>query len=352
MLCAGPPVDCSNAVQADQPFMEPYGDIPGTGVLVGFLGTGYLVLVLQIVYYMLCYEPDRNPFLEMRSDSASDSRNAQQMSWWRPNEIDSIVLTSLRSLPPLHWVSRRLIDSKEVLTQPILALCDGQILTGLSIMVSGWISLPCGLSAHHWQIIVQLVWFSSITHLSSFIMLRVHLRHSPVYRYTRMIMMLALLGMLIGGISATRSFNWPDALYRLYIRERHLEFSPEVEAHLRQCVSGGGGHDDEYAECLARRADEFTSLFMSAATVCFFDRDSAAKRYWDSTVPEPPSAAYQSMVVSIFLLGLAFITRLSKASRRASQFATEWIRRPLGSRSERLCCRLAGVRSSSSSSSA
>lgn len=46
-------------------------------------------------------------------------------------------------------------------------MCDLQVLTGLGILISGFISLPTGtLKSAHWTMIAFSAWFCTITHLS------------------------------------------------------------------------------------------------------------------------------------------------------------------------------------------
>lgn len=54
-------------------------------------------------------------------------------------------------------------------------LCDVQVVTGLGILISGFVLLRCGLDAIHSQIAVFLAWFSTVTHLSGLEVLRTHL---------------------------------------------------------------------------------------------------------------------------------------------------------------------------------
>lgn len=58
-------------------------------------------------------------------------------------------------------------------------MSDLQILTGISILISGYAQLECGLSCYHWQVLVYLAWFSSLTHLSCLTLLRNYLCQSP-----------------------------------------------------------------------------------------------------------------------------------------------------------------------------
>lgn len=90
----------------------------------------------------------------------------------------------------------------------VLGMSDLQIVTGIAILVSGYASLHCGISAYHWQLIVYLAWFSSVTHLSALTFLRNYLYNRLGERLWRLISMSAFLCMLIVALAPTGSFDW------------------------------------------------------------------------------------------------------------------------------------------------
>jgi hypothetical protein len=86
-------------------------------------------------------------------------------------------------------------------------MSDLQILTGLSIVISSYSQLRCGLSVYHWQISVYLTWFCSITHLSCLTFLRNHLYNHRGERLWRLIGMGALIIMLISALLPTGNYG-------------------------------------------------------------------------------------------------------------------------------------------------
>jgi hypothetical protein len=92
-------------------------------------------------------------------------------------------------------------------------MSDLQILTGLSILISGYVQLRCGLSAFHWQVIVLLAWFSSITHLSCLTFLRNYLYNRPAERVWRLVAMGIMLSMLLVAMVPTGGYNWTGFYY-------------------------------------------------------------------------------------------------------------------------------------------
>src|SRR5947207_386718 len=87
-------------------------------------------------------------------------------------------------------------------------MSDLQIVTGFSIIISGFIQLHCGISAYHWQILVYLAWFSSLTHLTCLTVLRNYLFNNPGQRLWRWVAMGVIIVMLVVALYPTGSFDW------------------------------------------------------------------------------------------------------------------------------------------------
>ncbi|KAK2778808.1 hypothetical protein CKAH01_11582 [Colletotrichum kahawae] len=91
----------------------------------------------------------------------------------------------------------------------ILVLSDVQLLTGLGILVSGYINLVGNaITAYHWRILVYLVWFSNLTHTSSLTLLRGYLNYRPMERTCRLGLMFVLWGGLLAAFIPTWWFGW------------------------------------------------------------------------------------------------------------------------------------------------
>lgn len=89
-------------------------------------------------------------------------------------------------------------------------MSDLQILSGIASMLSGYIQLQCGISCYHWNILVYLAWFSSLTHLSCLTFLRNYLYNRSGKRAWRLSLMFLLVGMLVAGLLPTGNFNWEN----------------------------------------------------------------------------------------------------------------------------------------------
>lgn len=112
----------------------------------------------------------------------------------------------------------------------MLALGDSQVVTGVSILVSGYVQLACGLQYYHWLIVVDFAFSSSVTHLTTLTCSRSYLQKRPAIRIWRLVCMsvtAVLLAVVFG------STGYYDNIYRLpaqFFLTRNfasLEGSPE-----------------------------------------------------------------------------------------------------------------------------
>ena len=156
---------------------------------------------------------------------------------------------------------------------------DQQLVTGIAILISGYAQLYCGLSSFHWQMIVYLAWFSSLTHLTTLTVLRQYFRDNPASRLWRAILMLVMVTMLGIALLPTGDASW-------------------------------------------FRASGYTEVGRLPA-LCYFKRlvaRSPEERFEFDT--------YQtvSMLISVMVLFSGYLTRLIKLSNTATAFSKRWIR--------------------------
>ena len=85
------------------------------------------------------------------------------------------------STPSEKWI--------KAVESAVLALSDQQIVTGLAILVSAYSQFQCGLAVYHWQVTVDLAWFSSITHLTTLTCLRTYLQQRGALKLLRVVFM-------------------------------------------------------------------------------------------------------------------------------------------------------------------
>lgn len=186
------PPTCEWSLQCST--LQPNPDIAGLGVgyfegklgnlcsqlqvTVSFLVSAYALLVLLLWSYWYGMLPRT---LVRRVDSSifsANSRNVQ--SRWRI-----------------------------IIEETILVICDQQLITGLGILIAGFIqAFLYDLSAYHWNAVVYLAWISSTVHLMTISILRDKLNANKVSRNIRLCVMLCILGMLVGALAPTTGMMW------------------------------------------------------------------------------------------------------------------------------------------------
>ncbi|KAL8388257.1 hypothetical protein RB595_009355 [Gaeumannomyces hyphopodioides] len=219
--------------------LHPYPDISGIGVVAAFVGTAFIVLFLVIFNYLVAYNPTANPFstplggrLEdpcarcghcaaaLPASTAGTGSKKDDADWWRPNPIDTMFLhwirrVTLRGMPFLSRLSSRRIG--DAFVECVILFSDIQLLTGIAILISGFLSLGCGpgptISAYHWQMVVHLAWFAMATHLAGLSVLRIYLRHHPSKRLLRFLLTLLLLMLLLVAMVPAVFFNWKERYF-------------------------------------------------------------------------------------------------------------------------------------------
>lgn len=189
-------------------------------------------------------------------------------------------------------------------------MCDIQIITGISILTGGFICLDENLSSHHWELIVYLAWFSSITHLSALTSLRGYLQAHPREKYVRVSLMFLLLMMLVTAMVPTAYFNW-----RMSLEDWTLGAS---------------------------------AAYPSSPAACFFSIKCGRALYDEANAgalftkrgPFIRSSAFQEMLLSLMLLMTSFISRAIKLSRRVSSILYRVVTHPIGTYLNYLSTRL------------
>ncbi|KAL4948455.1 hypothetical protein BDW69DRAFT_189246 [Aspergillus filifer] len=158
---------------------EPDADISGIGVLVGFVATAYITFALLIFRYVKSLPLDSS---SLKVISPLDWR---VLSWKKEPE---------HSTPPT-WVSAT--------RSCVLLMSDQQLVTGVAILTSGYSQLKCGMSIDDWKILVDLAWFSSVTHLAALTFIRVYIQDHTSVLHLRLPLMFALVAMLFAALFPT-----------------------------------------------------------------------------------------------------------------------------------------------------
>ena len=151
---------------------------------------------------------------------------------------------------------------------------DQQVVTGIALLASGYAQLKSGIESYHWQILVYLAWFSSLTHLTTLTILRQYFRKNLVARRWRCFLMLVTVIMLAIAILPTGDSRW-------------LGVTATVPAL-----------------CFFRRLVSHDSL-----------------RNFDTG-----SITTYSMIISLFVIASGYLVRLVKLSEKATEWSKQWTR--------------------------
>jgi hypothetical protein len=104
------------------------------------------------------------------------------------------------------------------LNDTIVSFSDQQIVTGISVVIGGLSQLQWGISSYHWQAVVNLAWFSTVTHLITLTVLRdqrssdIHLKSLRAVGMGAL-MVLLLCAMWPVGYLTTSAFTQPSEAF-------------------------------------------------------------------------------------------------------------------------------------------
>ncbi|KAF2785964.1 hypothetical protein K505DRAFT_354736 [Melanomma pulvis-pyrius CBS 109.77] len=237
--------------------------------------------MIIVVNYLLAFQPEMDPF-------RLDQPEALPRADFKPNPIDKLVIKSIREKFGIHRSSLT-VCMQLTPTQCVLYMSDLQILTGLSIFISGFVQMPCGISRYHWKILAYLAWFSSLTHFGCLSFLRSYLFNHPAERTWRLFFMIIIAVMLVFAL---------------------------VPTGLAKESYGPSYHSIDY---------------YGDAIICAFQQATSTYRN---------SMPFDNMVLSITFLAVGLLVRLFKLSQGLSVFITARIRKPCSKRAVRLLARV------------
>lgn len=187
----------------------------------------------------------------------------------------------------------------------VLFLGDTQVVTSVAILLAGYIQLPCGLSAYHWEMIVDLAWFSALTHLTALTSLRYYFRQRPGMAIWRATFMGVTLLLLATALQPTG-----------YIPVTYLSLDQY-------------GNPDQLNETPAR----FAKLISSPA-MCLWNEQRRAELgqslsfFNDPSLPQTGNRLVFNaslITMSLVYFSISYITRVIRISSRASAVAASWL---------------------------
>ncbi|KAK1656000.1 hypothetical protein BDP81DRAFT_13844 [Colletotrichum phormii] len=324
---------------------EPNSDIAGLRVLIGFVGTGYLVFALLVVHYFVAYEPQLPPPQQTRNDERPSQAAIHEHSMvnrsesrvvnagthtdpihWEPNPIDVKLLAWVRSrtakllvflgasLPLVSKTSSNRVNC--CFNMGVVAMCDVQIVTGISILISGFICLDKNLSALHWKIITYLAWFSCVTHLSGLTALRRYFQTHQREKSLRITLMFVLLAILIVAMVPSGFFNWRSPRADLSIPQPTAASAKTSAACFYNLACGKELYylDASRVNCTKSCANSPNKMFNPHD--CKISPSLSTEELDCTSLSK--SSAMQEMIISTVMLLFGFFSRVIKLSTHIS----------------------------------
>ena len=118
------------------------------------------------------------------------------------NPVDEAFVKFVMSRSMLH-ATQNSEKWNMALEFAVLTFSDTQIITGIAILLCGFIQLPLGISTYHWQVVVSLAWFSSLTHLLTLSSLRGYFQKRLEMAVWRAILMGSIIILLATALCPT-----------------------------------------------------------------------------------------------------------------------------------------------------
>ncbi|KAK1635021.1 hypothetical protein BDP81DRAFT_395495 [Colletotrichum phormii] len=172
-------------------------DVSGIGVIIGFVGSGMVIVLLLLLHLIFIYDPELDQFRKPEEPK----RKAEH-----PNFIDMAVLRRLRvalraiglDVSDLSGKTRGTAWEK-AFNKCILSMADIQIITGLAVLISGFHGLR-NISGYHWLMVTYTAWFSAVTHVAALSHLRNYYSNHLERCIWRLIFMLLVVILLVGAM--------------------------------------------------------------------------------------------------------------------------------------------------------
>ncbi|CAG8958333.1 hypothetical protein HYFRA_00000690 [Hymenoscyphus fraxineus] len=146
------PVNCTNYPEG----LEVDSDVSGIGVLCGFFVTACLVFVFSII----------------------------------KTALDHLISSYEEPSPKLTRWSLAFRNT-------IIGFADQQVVTGISVIIAGAFQIQKGFSAYHWEVVVNLAWFSSVTHLITLTALRDDIHNHRIENNTTRLRIIGMSTLMI-----------------------------------------------------------------------------------------------------------------------------------------------------------
>ncbi|MCJ1334843.1 hypothetical protein MMC09_000108 [Bachmanniomyces sp. S44760] len=146
-------------------------DVAGVGIVTAFLATSILAVIIAYGSLLFTIIPglDDNP-------------------------IDAWVMKILRKVSFLNTSDGKREFWTPVVERVLLNLSDQQVVTGLAMLIAGYMK-HCSINFYHFEVIFYLAWLSSHVHLTTIHILHAYLADRPQLRNWRLFFLIVMLVM-------------------------------------------------------------------------------------------------------------------------------------------------------------
>ncbi|KAI1852863.1 hypothetical protein JX266_002404 [Neoarthrinium moseri] len=281
-------------------------DIEGPGVVFSFIASGWLTFGIVLCNYLFVFDPQTSPFRPLENDLPTArplDENAD--SKWTPNPLDMLISNKCgQLLGPVKVLLGRMMPSsleawfeqistrekaEDAFRQCVMSLCDVQLITGISMLLSGFVSLNDFdyMSLTSWLMVANLAWFSNLTHQCGLVFLRGYLYQNPRERMWKL--------MLMTGLFLTLVCAWTPMIGAIVF-------------------------------------DGYFGAQPTTPAACFYNLEVVHALYADGGINQGSitgAPSFQISAVAIVVLFLSFIVRLIKLFETSSRFVRNRIRTPV-----------------------
>ncbi|KAF2996351.1 hypothetical protein E8E14_000616 [Neopestalotiopsis sp. 37M] len=280
---------------------------PEFWVVISFIASGWLTVGIVLCNYLFVFDPEERPFRDATtSPHESRTHDGDVDAIWTPNPLDVLISRLCRtiSMPPRtmlgHLIPASLKDwlkristrekAEDAFRQCVMSLCDTQLLTGISMLLSGYSSLLDVeyMTLTSWLMVANLAWFSNLTHQCGLVFLRGYLYRNPNERMWRLLLMTVLF------------FGLASAM------------TPTIGAVV---------------------FDSYYGAQPSTPAVCFYNLEVVQALYADGGINQGSitgARSFQISSIATTVLFLSFAVRLIKLFETSSRFVRLRIRAPIG----------------------
>ncbi|KAJ3481635.1 hypothetical protein NLG97_g7773 [Lecanicillium saksenae] len=163
-------------------------------VLVSCVATSAMAVLITIVYYLAVHDAWADPFDAVHGRARKDL----------PNPLDYSLLYWIRVIAT--WISKRLFCSRLTLSPRAQHQLEMVL-----------VKFKCSSTALDFRLVLDLAWFTCLTHLTCLTMLRQHLHMHPFERWWRLFGMGVLAIQLSAGLNPASFDSWEAILSAAFV---------------------------------------------------------------------------------------------------------------------------------------